>query len=175
MVLSRDFLDGDVQSGQGTAIGSTPAGLVLLLAEQNDMIHDIRNFLYQQNPDVVCQTVIQNAAQDNVTITDTVQHEVYFQVGGKPVTAYNILLTSTYTQTVYIRTKSFGSSALDGIPFVAGDVLILAMPIENLYIWVPTLAASNALHVNGNAHADYGGFTIEARTISNYKPNRTQY
>ncbi len=175
MVLSRDFLDGDVQSGAGVPLGSNPASLAILLAQQNDMMHDIRNFLYQLNPDVVCQTVIQNAAQDRVTITDTIQHEVYFELGGKPVTVYNILLHSTYSQTVYIRTKAFGSSALDGIPFVAGNVLILGMPIQNLYIWAPTLAASNTLNVNGNAHADYGGFTIEARTISDYKPNRTQY
>ena len=143
--------------------GSNAAELAAIvnnaMQDQNTILIDIRNQLLKLNPPVLTKTIVQNAGAQQTLITDTDQHEVFFEIGGKSVTVCKLKIWSTYTTTVYYSFQRM-SSPLDGIPFVAGNVLNDDIEAKSVYIWCPELAASNELPVNGNATTSYGAFSL---------------
>lgn len=163
MTFQRDFL------GTPTAevVGSSPYELATLLREQTDVMRDIRLALLRQNPDVLCQTVVQNAGTNNLTISDTGQHKVLFMSGSKQRSIYQLDCWSTYGQTIYLALNSMGNPK-DGIPIVSGNTLVLPVNVDAVWIWVPALAGSG-LNINGNADTTNGGFNLLGFTIPEFE------
>lgn len=162
MTFQRDFLG----TPPAEALGSSPAELALLLREQTDVLHDIRLALLRQNPDVLCQTFVQNAGPSDLVISNTEQHKVWFMSGGKPRKVYQLTAWSTYTQTIYLAFNSMGN-AKDGIPIASGNTLVLPCNVDAVWIWVPTLPGP--LMINGNADSTNGGFTLLGWTVPEHE------
>lgn len=174
-VAQKDFLEGDLNTPITPAIGSSPSELAALYTEQLDVMRDIRTFLYQSAPDVLTQLVIQNAGFSDLVINDTLKHQAYFQVSGKPVPVYALLVWSTYDKTIAFSPHDMGAP-LDGMQLTATTPnypIFIPLTTQNVWIWCPTLATP--LNVNGNADATHGGLFIQAYTTSDYQPNRTRY
>src|ERR1035437_1492549 len=162
----RDLLVAD----PAVAEGSSNALSTVLLAEQSDWLQDIALSLRKQNPDVLCSAVVHGTSQLRNAISDTNDHEVSFEVGGKPSMIYSLMAFSTYTQTVTLSILST-ANALDGIPMVAGDTVILPLNISSVYLRVNTLAGGVSpvpCPINGPADATQGGFFIYGSTIPDY-------
>ncbi len=138
--------------------------IVDAIGAQMLVLADIRRELLKQNPDVLAITKVQGS---NV-IDDTNDHRVYFEVGGKPVTAYSILIYSTFTGTVALSPNSM-SKQNDGILLAQGDVTVLPIAVDSLHIMTD---GSNPCSVNDSSDASEGGFFIYAFTIADYERNR---
>lgn len=166
--MQRDFL-----TASPAAVGSDPAYLRQLMAEQRDFLSDIAMYLRRQDASVLCSAVVKHTSQLSNSITDLNCHEVTFQVGGKPVSIYKLLAFSTYnTGAVAIEAHlSILSMAnvLDGITLTAArDPIILPITLNSVYVQLSALADSNACPINGPASVTYGGLFLYGFTTSDY-------
>lgn len=167
MTVQRDFLDGGMKSPQDTDPWATPSSLAILLAQHSNYLADIAMYLRKQNADVLCSAVVRGTSQLTNAITDNNDHEVMFEVGGKPVTIYSLLMFSTYKNDVVFSPLSMASGT-DGLVIAASAVpVIIKIPLGSIHLLVPTLA-NNQCIVNGPADSDNGGFYAYGFTIPDY-------
>lgn len=161
----RDFLTPNTPP----AVDSSQSELVALLAQQNDYLQDIANYLRKQMADVLCTAVVHGASQIGPQkITDANTHQVRFEVGGKPVPIYSLLVYSSWTGQVNLAPLSLGNPN-DGIPFAAGDTLQLNIPIDGgVYISSATASIATPLIINGPADPTNGGFFLYGFTIPDW-------
>jgi len=161
----RDFLDPIVPGP------SDPTTLIQLMAQQNDFLQDIAQYLRRQNADVLCAASVRGGSQtvNPNQIVDTAGHRIVFEVGNKPVTIYNLLAFSTWDGEVDMSILSMaGSGYKDGIPFAAGDVYNFNIPIGELWIKSATASVAQPLQVNGPADATHGGFFLYGFTTPDW-------
>ena len=165
--MPRDFL-GSTQSMPVTGeLGSSTSeanGLLLLHA---DYLADIAQYLRQGQADVLTSPVVRGANQVSSAITDTNDHEVMFEVGGKPVEIYRLFIFNTYDNPV---TFSFTQIAniKDGLPIASGAGSFEAqVATHSIHIMCGTIAG-NSLIVNGPNDATHGGIIIAGFTIPDY-------
>jgi hypothetical protein len=161
--MTRDLLEAAPVS---PSTGSQ-SELMELMAQQNDLLANIAMYLRQQNPDILTSTIVHGTSQGYNNIIDLAPHMVHFEVGGKPVQVYQIFAFSSYSEVVTLSIQNMGS-AMDGLRFSAGDMMVFPISIENVYIQAEALAASNSLIVNGPADATEGGFFCFGFTIPDY-------
>ena len=164
MTTSRDFLAFNPPTGydQGPS-ASELAALAQVMDSQYQVLLDIRRELCKQNPDVLADSVISNAGINQTTLTDTLQHEVFFNVGGRSAVVHKLRIWSTYAQPVYFSWQRMAVPQ-DGIPFTNGSVLLEAISIRTAYIWCPTLSGG-ALNINGSGTIADGTFNLYGWTI----------
>lgn len=162
MTEQRDFLE-----RAPAVVGSSNEELVRLLAQQNDYLQNISVYLRKQNPDVLTVPVVHRTSQASNAITDIIAHQVHFEVGGKPVPIYSLLVFSTYIHNVTINIQNL-ANVNDGLVFAAGDTIILPIEIDNLYVQVTQLGASGECIVNGPADPTDGAFFLFGFTIPDY-------
>src|ERR1035437_2226489 len=162
MTMTRDLL---------TVSPATPEGGTLtqqnsLLVEQSDYLQEIALGIRKQTADVLCTTVVKGTSQLSNAITDLNCHEVAFEIGGKPVEVYKILIYNTYAQTFYFSILSM-SKINDGIPVIAGASMELHIPLNSLYLMLQTLSGTNC-PVNGPTATDVGGIFVYGFSIPDY-------
>lgn len=167
MTMQRDLLEAP------SVVGSSNAELLRLMAQQNDFLQNIAFEIRKQNPDVLCTAVVKGTGQNknqNV-IVDTRSHEVFFEVGGKPVEIYHLIAFSTYSTEVAFSIQSM-SSFHDGIPLSAGDVYDLSVAVKSVYVMSPSSTDSTTpCPVNGpaeNGESLVGGIFLYGFTIPDY-------
>jgi hypothetical protein len=163
VTATRDFLEGNISADQNLV---DPADLL----EIARLLKDIRRELYKQNPDVLATVEVQNAYQNQ--IADTNDHEVRFEVGGKPVPIYGLMAYSTYDVNVFVSIQKM-SSTLDGIQLAANNVLVLGNMIDTMHVMLAS-KSGNGCYVNGPADATHGGVFLYGFTIPDYDRDRTR-
>lgn len=163
----RDFLE----KSPGV-VGSSAEELAQLLREQNDYMQDIALYLRQLNADVLASAILKNSNQFNNALTDTNDHEVVFQVGGKPVEIHKLLAFSTCTTGAAVIPVSLSllsmNHVLDGIPLTTAP---LWLDIHTHSVHVRTNDANIAtdnLKLNGPADATHGGIYLYGFTIPDW-------
>jgi hypothetical protein len=159
---TKDFLE-----ASPNAVGSNQDELARLMAEQVDYLADIALAMKRLTADVLTFAVVKGTSQLNNAIVDTGSHQVRFELAGKPVSIYKLLVFSTYDQTI---TLSFENqpSPKDGMVFTASTPpLYLPLTLETLYIQATALSAS-LLPINGPVDLTHGGFYIYGFTIPDY-------
>lgn len=151
------------------AVGSSPDRLLALMAQQNDLLQDIAQYLRKQVADVLCTVVVERSGQQGTqSIQDALTHKVWFEVGGKPVPIYSLLAFSTWTGTVNFSILSMGN-ANDGIPMIAGDVINLNVPIDGgVFVRSATASSGTPLIVNGPADPANGGLFLYGFTTPDW-------
>ena len=162
MTMQRDLLT----ANPAVAEGSTTAMQNSLLMEQSDYLADIALAMRKQTPDVLCSTVVKNTSQVTNAITDLNCHEVLFEVGGKPVEVYKILIYNTYANPMYWSIVSM-SKIDDGIPVTSGTSMEYGIPTHSIYIMIKTLSGTSC-PVNGPTATDVGGIFVYGFTIPDY-------
>ena len=161
MTMTRDILAGDIP-----AQSVHPADL----SELSHLLRDIRRELYKQNPDVLASVEVQNAYLNQ--IIDVGDHEVRFEVGGKPVPIYSLLAYSTHDVSVFISIKQMSSTA-DGILLTSGNVLVLPTMIDVIHVRLASISGTGC-YVNGPADSTHGGLFLHGYTIPDYDRDRTR-
>ena len=162
MTTQRDFLN----AGPSVVTGSTNEFLTKLMAEQSDYLADIALYLRRQNADVLASAVVKGTSQLTNAITDLNSHEVVFQVSGKPVEVYKILVYNTYVNTVYLSVLSM-ANLYDGIPVVAGASFDFSIPTNSVYLRLAAIAGASC-PINGPADIVNGGFFVYGFTTSDF-------
>jgi hypothetical protein len=161
--MSRDFLNAPTAPKvEGAGMGE----VLTALQGQTVIWEDIRRELMKQNADVLAFTRIDGSSP--IASGDTAQHRVFFEIGGKTIVVYHILIYSTYTGSVYLSVNGL-SNPLDGIPFASGDVLELDSPVESVYIMTD---GSADCAINGPSDITNGGFFIYGFGISDFDRQR---
>lgn len=160
----RDFLKAD-PTNPGSLSDSEKAALANM--QQTNYLADIAKYLHRQNPDVLATAVVKGASQVSNGIQDSNSHEVVFEVGGKPVPIYSLLIYSTWTGTLSVSVLSL-SKLNDGIPFIAGDAFTLQVPTNSIFVIAPTATIAAPLIVNGPASPTLGGLFLYGYTISDF-------
>lgn len=160
--MTRDFLEANPPA---VVSGSTDA-LARILTEQNDYLADIALYLRRQNADVLTTAVVKGASQQTNAITDLNSHEVFFEIGGKPVQIYRLFAFSTYVNKVAMSLLSL-ANVNDGIPFTAGVALDFPFHTNSVHLMVSTLAGTSCV-INGPANSTNGGFFLYGFTVPDY-------
>lgn len=143
--------------------------LEALMAEQNDYLQDIAQYLRRQNADVLCQARVQGTDQSTNAISNTNSTRVYFEVAGKPVVIYSLLAWSTWTPgTIGLSIQGLGSSVNDGIPYANGDLTQFNLPLKEIYLKVPDATINLPCAINGPSNVDIGGFFVYGFTIPDW-------
>lgn len=136
----------------------------LYTASMLAILRDIRRELIKQNPDVLASVVVQNAAAN--VIGDTNNHRVYFQVSGKPVRIYKLVMFSSFDANVIVSVQPT-ANALDGIVLTNKNAVFeLTVPLDDVNVRLAS--ASNNCPVNGPADSAHGGLFIWGFTIADY-------
>ncbi len=162
MTMQRDLLT----ANPAVAEGSSSAMQNALLLEQSDLLADIALAMRKQTPDVLCTTVVKGTSQVTNAITDLNCHEVMFELGGKPVEVYKILLYNTYTNPMYWSILSM-SKINDGIPVTSGTSMEYGIPTHSIFMMIGTLSGTNC-PVNGPTATNVGGIFVYGFTIPDY-------
>ena len=136
------------------------------LETHSSILEDIRRELMKQNPDVLALSKIQGS--DTIAASDTHDYRVFFEVGGKPVTAYRLLVFSTFSGTIAFSINSM-SKINDGIPLGAGDMLSLDIAVDSIHLLSD---GSAACPFNGNSDASDGGIFVYGFTIPDFERRR---
>ncbi len=163
MTMTRDFLMADPTP-------DATIDLPVLITRQTELLAEIASQLRQQNASVLASAVVRGASQLTNQIVDANCHEVWFEVGGKPVTIHSLLAFSTYTTTIGLSVVSM-SKVTDGIPIAAGDVLTLPIHTSSIYLMTTGAGAIN-LAVNGPSDPITGGIYIYGYAIADYYRER---
>ena len=163
MTMRRDLLVAEPAVAENSSSALSNA----LLSEHSDYLQEIAMYLRRQNADVLASAVVKSTSQLTNAITDTNSHEVVFEVGGKPVEIFNLLVFSTWTGTVAMSVQGL-SKVNDGIPFAAGDVYNFNIPIHSVFVMSATAAIATPLIVNGPSDTDLGGFFLYGFTIPDW-------
>ncbi len=158
----RDFLD-EANPIPASVEGS---GMGVPLIDYNSkvlkLLTDIRLEMVKQSPSVLAFTRVQG---DNTIKTgDISTHRVFFEVGGKPVTIYQLLAYSTFKHQVAISVEGM-NSVQDGIIFGSGDVIVLPVAADGLYVVTDGIADCP---INQPSIAT-GGFFMYGFTIPDYE------
>lgn len=163
----RDFLE-----RSPGVVGSSTEELANLLREQNDYMANIALYLRQLNADVLTSAIVKNTNQFTNGIIDTNDHEVVFQVGGKPVEIHKLVAFSTFTTGAAVIPVSLSllsmNGILDGIPLTPTPLIL---DIHTHSVHLRTNYASIAtvpLVVNGPANATQGGAYLYGFTIPDW-------
>lgn len=156
-----DFLNSPNAKPSGTSV----LELAALMAEQNNLLADIAMSLLKQNPSVLTVANVQGTSPAN-DIIDTKPHMVRFEVGGKSVPVYSIFAFSTYDKTVTFSVGNMGNP-LDGLPFVAGDMMEFHLTVDNIYVQATALSGGSLI-INGPADSTHGGFFVYGFTIPDF-------
>ena len=130
------------------------------------VLADIRRELMKQNPEVLATTRVQG--NNKIATSDTDNHKVYFEVGGKTITAYLLLIYSTFSGNVAVSVNGMANQN-DGIVFAAGDLIVLPISVDSVYVMTD---GSADCPINGPADKVDGGLTINAFTIPDYDRQR---
>lgn len=159
----RDLLE---ETPPPTAQPVNPTALLGPSTEVTKLLSDIRRQLLKNNPDVLTQTRVQNG--NTIAMGDSGTHQVFFEVANKRATIYRLLIYSTFSGTVSISIT--GMARLnDGIPFAAGDLLMLDIAVESIYL---VSDGSADLPVNLGSDATDGALYIYGFTIPDSEDNR---
>ena len=159
----RDLLVAEPAVAEGSSVALSNA----LLLEQSNYLAEIAMYLRRQNADVLASAVVKSTSQLTNGITDAFSHEVVFEVGGKPVEIFNLLVFSTWTGVVAMSVQDL-SKVNDGIPFAAGDVYNFNIPTHSVFVMSATAAIATPLLINGPSNADLGGFFLYGYTIPDW-------
>lgn len=168
---TRDFLETPSIVAPGN-----PALMLDLLSRQTNYLESIVYQLRKQNPSVLTQIAVEGTSPTPQgttlanTIIDTRPHRVYFLLGGKPVTVHSLLIYSTYNQNVSFSVVKHAVDN-DGIPFLAGNTLILPISVSEVYIKAAALS-NGQLIINGGASSTDGGFFIYGFTVPDFDSMR---
>ena len=160
--MVRDLLTVDPATPEGGTLTQQNS----LLVEQNDYLQDIALGIRKQTADVLCTTIVKGTSQLSNAITDLNCHEVVFEIGGKPVEVYKILIYNTYSQIMYFSVLSM-SKINDGIPVIAGISMEFTVPVNSLYLMLSTLSGTSC-PVNGPTATNVGGIFVYGFTIPDY-------
>ena len=158
-IANRDFLEATPASPGPL---TTPE-MLALTQRQTDYLAQISSYLQRQSPDILCIPRVKNTNRDN-QIADVNSHEVFFEVGGKPVTIYALLAWSTWTNNVGLSVVSM-SKITDGMVMAANDVLNLQIAVSSMYVMAPDATAAAPMGVNSPSDAANGGFFLYGFTI----------
>lgn len=164
MTMTRDFLSGN-PADPGDLSGAERDQL--LMHQQTNYLAEIANYLRRQNADVLTSAVVRGASQLSNGIADNKCHEIVFEVGGKPVEVYQVLIFSTWDGTIAVSPLSM-ATIRDGIQLAATDVYNFNIPTSS--IWAMTadsVSVSVPLIVNGPAGAG-GGLFVYGYTIPDW-------
>jgi hypothetical protein len=153
--MGRDFLG----SKPAEPTGSNPDQLLRLMSQQSNYLDEISVYLRRQNADVLCSAVVRGTSQLSNTITDNKCHEIVFEVGGKPVEVYKLLIFSTLDGVIAVSPLSM-ATIRDGIqlPLNTGVPLVLEIGLHSLWVITAVDLSANPLVVNGPAGTPGGLF-----------------
>lgn len=170
--MGRDFLNGRPVAEPVTgALGSSPSELAILMAQQTDVMADIRRELMKQNPEVLTTTVVEGGGNNAIQLANK-SYKVWFTVGGKPVPIYALLAYSTIADSNSVAQACISVASMskfaDGLPFHFEDVLYQSLAVENMYVMVQSAGAL----VNGPAGSDAGSLYLYGFTIPDYDRNK---
>jgi hypothetical protein len=164
MVMERDFLNPAPPAGvEGAGMGQE---IVDALTKQAIIFEDIRRELMKLNPEVLAVTKVQGS--NTIAANDSGDKRVYFEVGGKAVTVYRILIHSTYTSTIGISVNSM-SKRQDGMSIAANAIVQLDIAVDSLHV---SRVAATALSINDPSDGTNGGLFIYGWTIPDFERNR---
>jgi hypothetical protein len=167
MTVTRDFLE-------APDTVPTEKGIVEHLAAHTNYLQDIANYTKRQVADVLAVPVVRGVSQQGAqTITDTNSHEVKFEVGGKPVEIFKLLIFSTYTGNAAMSPVGMSKLA-DGIRFIANDVREFNFPTHSVFLMCDLGGAVN-LVVNGPALSPGGGIFLYGYTIPDWDRTDNQF
>lgn len=169
MTYPRDFLQASPSPGPAKSPDAA-ARYWHAMDENARLLRELIQLLLKQNPGVKATTVVEgtDGGRGSNVITDTLPHQVYFEIGGKRVPVYKTLIFSTYTETVTIHDEPV-SNNLTGIRVLAGDVLINAFEgVGQLNIKANALANSQLI-VNGSADSAEGAIYIYGWTNASFQ------
>ena len=167
MTLQRDFLE----KSPGV-VGSSTEELTALLREQTNYMADIALYLRQLNADVLASAIVKNTNQFTNGIIDNNNHEVVFQVGGKPVEIHRLLAFNTFFASdaplpVSLSVLSM-NNIKDGVPVTTTpfmwEIHTHSVHVITNYVDIATVP----LVVNGPADATHGGLYLYGFTIPDW-------
>lgn len=150
-------------------------GLDGILQLEYEALKSIRKELVKQNPSVLAYPVVQGTTQQgqggtNNRVADQRSHEVFFQVGGKPVSIYKLFVVSSNGNQV-INLSNPPSANTDGIRPAANTLLYFPVEMREIYI-----IATNAtpFTVNGPLTPAEGilylwGFTVPDPSVPDWE------
>lgn len=141
-----------------------------MIGTQMDTLSRILRELQRQNPSVKATTIVSNAHQNE--ITDTLDHEITFEVGGSRGPVYRVIVFSSYDQIVLFNDEPIGN-VNDGLRFAATNMAIFPYSggVMNVHVRAAALSASS-LFINGPSDVAHGGFFVYGWTIPIYDRER---
>lgn len=131
------------------------------LRRQTDLLRRILVELKKTNPEVLTSVVVQNTSAN--VIADQQAHQVFFQVGGKNVTIYKLIVIASTFNGWILNLDNPPANNFDGLILGVNSVTQFNVPIDNLYVKANAAPPSGAV-VGGPAVTAGGlyllGFTV---------------
>lgn len=133
------------------------------IAAQAEILSSIHRELLKQNPNVLAVTRVQGSSP--ILAPDVNDHRVFFEVGGKAVEVYSLVIYSTFSGSLAVSPNSM-SKLNDGMILSAGDVLVLPITVDSMHVLTDGTADCP---INNPSDDTDGALFIYGWTISEFE------